>query len=142
MADMPPVDIAPEHLAMVIDILRKHVPDYEVWAFGSRARRAARRYSDLDLAIISAEPLSFSVSARLADDFSESDLPWRVDILDWATTSAAFRKIVERDKIVLQRGVLCSEQLAQGGKTKQDALGAESAVLRDAPDFDTSSKAT
>ena len=110
MADMPPVDIAPEHLTIVLDILRKHVPDHEVWAFGSRARRAARRYSDLDLAIISTEPLSLLASARLADDFSDSDLPWRVDVLDWATTSADFRKIVERDKVVLQQAAARPEQ--------------------------------
>ena len=143
MADMPPVDIAPQHLAIVLEILRKHVPDREVWAFGSRARRAAKRYSDLDLAIISAEPLSLLTSARLADDFSESDLPWRVDVLDWATTSAAFRKIVERDKVVLQRAASPPEQRPQDlAETRQDALGADSAARRDEPNFDTSNKAT
>lgn len=134
MADRPPVDIAPEHLAIVLDILRKHVPGREVWAFGSRARQAAKRYSDLDLAIVSAEPLALLVSARLADDFSDSDLPWRVDVLDWATTSAAFREIVERDKVVLQHAVPRPEQFTPGGdETKQDAPGAERAVCRDEP---------
>ena len=128
MADRPPVDITPEHLAIVLDILRKHVPDHEVWAFGSRARRVARRYSDLDLAIISAKPLSLLTSARLADDFSESDLPWRVDVLDWATTSASFRTIVERDKIVLQPAAASSEQGPRGRAER--------------PGFDTSNKAT
>jgi type I restriction enzyme S subunit len=34
-------------------ILQKHVPGYEVWAFGSRAKWTAKPYSDLDLVIIS-----------------------------------------------------------------------------------------
>lgn len=98
----PPIDIAEEDWPIVRDILRKHVPDRRVWAFGSRARRTAWRYSDLDLAVITDTPLPAETGGALREDFSESDLPFRVDILDWATTSPAFRAIVERDKIELQ----------------------------------------
>jgi type I restriction enzyme S subunit len=80
------------------------VPDREVWAFGSRARRAAKPYSDLDLAIITSAPLSFEVSGALGEDFSDSDLPFRVDIVDWARTEQAFRRIIENEKIVVQLG--------------------------------------
>jgi type I restriction enzyme S subunit len=41
-------------------------------------------------------------STALADAFAESDLPWKVDVVDWATTSESFRKIIERDKVVVQ----------------------------------------
>lgn len=100
----PPIDVSPENWRIVREILRRHAPQYDVWAFGSRARWAAKDYSDLDLAIITDEPLSLSVSAALADDFSESDLPWKVDVVDWATTSESFRRIIERDKVVVQAG--------------------------------------
>jgi type I restriction enzyme S subunit len=103
MADIPPIDIRPDLWPIVRGILRKHVPEREVWAFGSRAQGPAKPYSDLDLAIISDTPLPLALSARLAEDFSESDLPWRVDIVDWATTQPGFRAIIERDKVVLQR---------------------------------------
>jgi type I restriction enzyme S subunit len=99
----PPIDIRPDLWPIVRDILRKHVPGFEVWAFGSRARGRAKPWSDLDLAIISDTGLKLPVIARLQDDFSESDLPWRVDVVDWATTSPAFRSIIERDKVVLQQ---------------------------------------
>ncbi|MGF1616078.1 MAG: nucleotidyltransferase family protein [Gammaproteobacteria bacterium] len=102
--DRPPIDIRPDHLASVRDILQKHVRQYEVWAFGSRAKGTAKPYSDLDLAVITERPLSLAVSAALADDFSESDLPWKVDVLDWATTSEQFRKVIQRDKVVVQKG--------------------------------------
>lgn len=103
-APTPLIDIRPDHWKIVRNILRKHVPQYEVWAFGSRATWKAKEYSDLDLAIITDRPLSLDVSASLSDDFSESDLPWRVDMVDWATTSEAFRKIIERDKVVVWEG--------------------------------------
>ena len=103
MANVPLLDIRPDHWALVRAILYAHVPQYEVWAFGSRATWQAKPYSDLDLAILSAEPLPLALSAALADAFSEADLPWRVDVLDWATTSPSFRAIVQRDKVVVQK---------------------------------------
>ena len=109
MPDVPNLDIRPDHWRIVSDILRKHVPQYAVWAFGSRAKWTAKQYSDLDLAVITDKPLSLEVSASLADDFSESDLPWKVDVVDWATTSESFRKIIERDKVVVQKPVMASE---------------------------------
>ncbi|HEX4366222.1 MAG TPA: nucleotidyltransferase domain-containing protein [Rhodopila sp.] len=98
----PPIEVAPEAWRIIQDILRKHVPDREVWAFGSRAKRTARTYSDLDLAVITETPLPFAVSGGMKEDFSESDLPFRVDVLDWAVTRDSFRRIVEKDKVVVQ----------------------------------------
>jgi type I restriction enzyme S subunit len=102
MGDKPPIDIRPDLWVIVRDILARHIPRHEVWAFGSRVTGSAKPYSDLDLAVISGTPLPLKTSGRLADEFSESDLPWRVDVVDWATTSPTFRKIIERDKVVLQ----------------------------------------
>ncbi|VUZ26964.1 Uncharacterised protein [uncultured Comamonas sp.] len=99
---IPNIDIRPDHWGIVRDILQKHVPQYAVWAFGSRAKWTAKEYSDLDLAIITDKPLSLDVSASLSDDFSESDLPWKVDIVDWASTSESFKKVIERNRVVVQ----------------------------------------
>lgn len=99
---IPAIDIRPDHWAIVRDILHKHVPQYAVWAFGSRAKWTAKEFSDLDLAIITDSPLPLATSAALAEDFSESDLPWKVDIVDWAETSETFRQIIERDRVVVQ----------------------------------------
>ena len=100
----PPIDIRPEHWQIVRAILQKQVPRYAVWAFGSRTQGTAKPYSDLDLAVITDTPLSLAVSAALTADFSESDLPWKVDVVDWATTSESFRRIIERDRVVVQGG--------------------------------------
>lgn len=103
MSDVPNIDIRPDHWQIVQQILQKQLPNFEVWAFGSRAKWTAKDYSDLDLAVISSTPLSLAVSAALSDDFAESDLPYKVDIVDWASTSDSFRRIIERDKVVVQR---------------------------------------
>lgn len=98
----PPIEIRPDHWAIVRDILKKNVPQYEVWAFGSRATWRAKEFSDLDLAVITSSPLSLDVSASLNEEFSESDLPWKVDIVDWAVTSSPFKQVIARDKVVVQ----------------------------------------
>ncbi len=103
MSDMPEIDVRLDHWEIVRNILQKHLPNYEVWAFGSRAKWTAKEYSDLDLAVITDIPLSLEVMTHVSDDLSESDLPWRVDIIDWATTSESFRKIIAQDKVVVQR---------------------------------------
>ena len=98
------LELRPGELEIVREILRRHLPGREVWAFGSRVKGKARTFSDLDLAVLGDQPLALSTRADLAEDFSESDLPWRVDVVDWAATSESFKKIIERDKVVLLRG--------------------------------------
>jgi len=100
----PPIAIAPEHWQIVRGILRRHVPGSAVWAFGSRAAGTARRYSDLDLAVISDEPMSIDALAALKEAFADSDLPWAVNVVDWAGISDRFRRIIERQRVVLQEG--------------------------------------
>jgi type I restriction enzyme S subunit len=94
--------VSPGEWGIVRAILQRHVPGHEVWLFGSRANGTAKPFSDLDLAILSTQPLPLSILAELADDFSESDLPFKVDIVDWATTSESFRKVIEAERVILQ----------------------------------------
>ena len=95
------LDIHPDHLTVVRGILYRHVPDRKVLAFGSRATWHAKDYSDLDLAILGNEPLPLSITSALADAFEESNLPFRVDLLDWARVNNDFRAIIVRDGINL-----------------------------------------
>lgn len=94
--------VSPDHLALVREVLRRHVPDREVRAFGSRATGTAKETSDLDLVIVGDGPLEFATLAALRDDFSDSNLPYRVDIVDWATVDEAFRRIIERDQVIVR----------------------------------------
>ena len=84
------IDITPEERAIVLRILNEIIPDREVRAFGSRVTGKAKPFSDLDLAIMGDEPLPLETRARLEDAFSESELPWKVDVLDWALADNDF----------------------------------------------------
>lgn len=95
-------EVRPDHLAVVRKILKAHVPEREVWAFGSRATGVAKDTSDLDLVIRGDRPLDFATLASLRDDFSDSNLPYRIDVVDWATVSESFRRIIEEGQVLVQ----------------------------------------
>lgn len=97
------LDIQPQHLEIVKQILRTYLPDYEVRAFGSRVKQTATTFSDLDLAVMSEKPLSLRQLCEVEQAFSDSDLPWKVDVVDWAATTTAFQAIIIQKSIVIQQ---------------------------------------
>jgi type I restriction enzyme S subunit len=97
------IDLEPRLLHRVRAILTEHVPECEVWAFGSRVGRGSKRFSDLDLAVVAATPLPTRRLALLANAFEESDLPIKVDVVDWQSTQPEFqRRIVENHEVIFQ----------------------------------------
>jgi len=82
-----------EHAGMVLAVLRAYLPKgARACVFGSRAHGGARQYSDLDLALEWDKPLGFDILGQLAEALSESDLPYKVDIVDLAIVDPAFRR--------------------------------------------------
>lgn len=97
-----PVDIRPDHLEIVQDILREHLPmDVKVWVFGSRANWSTKDSSDLDLAVEGAARLDNKAMGALEMAFEESDLPYFVDVVDLNTVGDAFKQIVEEQRTPL-----------------------------------------
>lgn len=99
---MTTLDLDPSALEMVRAILREQVSGMEVRAFGSRVTGTSRRMSDLDLAFMTSEPMDLSRRALLRESFTESALPIRVDVVDWAATGETFRRIIEEAYVVVQ----------------------------------------
>jgi uncharacterized protein len=91
-----------EHAAIVRDVLRAHLPaGARAFVFGSRAHGGARRYSDLDLALAWDQALSLDIISAIAEALSESDLPYRVDIVDLSVVDPGFRRRIAADCIPL-----------------------------------------
>ena len=98
----PYIVLAADHRRLVVDILRAHLPrSTKAWVFGSRATGRARRYSDLDLAIDAGRPLTLDEIAILTEAFSESDLPYRVDLIDWREIDDSWRERIAAERVAL-----------------------------------------
>lgn len=88
---------------MVLTILDRHLPGREVRAFGSRIGGKVKAFSDLDLVVMGEAPLPASVMADLREAFRESDLSFKVDVVDWAATKDSFRRIIAQEYVVVRR---------------------------------------
>lgn len=96
------VDLPADDRRLVLQILQANLPPAaKFWVFGSRATGRARRYSDLDLAIDAGRPMTLDEAASLAEAFSESDLAYRVDVVDWRAIDNRFRQIIAKERVPL-----------------------------------------
>jgi predicted nucleotidyltransferase len=98
------LELDPRHLAEVRRILKLHAGGLEVRAFGSRVRGGAKPHSDLDLTVMTKDALPLATKVRLEHAFSESDLPFKVDVLYWDETSDTFRRLIDEAWEIIQEG--------------------------------------
>jgi len=98
----PMLDLRPEWLETVRRLIAAHIPEAEVWAYGSRVQGASHDGSDLDLVVRNLSDPSQPQSnlSELRDAFSESNLPILVDLLDWARIPDSFRQEIIRGGMV------------------------------------------
>ena len=80
---------------MVQKILNRFVPEAEILVFGSRIHGMAKPWSDLDLAIKAESALDWKLLEEIKEAFQESELPFRVDVLDLNEITDAFRRAIE-----------------------------------------------
>lgn len=73
----------------------------KIWVFGSRAKGKTRRASDLDLAIDTGRKLTKKETSALFHAFDESDLPYKVDVLDLNNINESLKKLIDAEKILL-----------------------------------------
>lgn len=81
-----------EHLLKeVLGIIYSELPlSVAVYAFGSRSTGTTRKSSDLDLLLDSPTPTSWEKLSLIEETFADSDLPFRVDLLDKHRTNEHF----------------------------------------------------
>ena len=103
---MATLDLRPEWLEIIRQILAVHLPEAEVLAYGSRVSGTAHEGSDLDL--VARNPHNPMLPVRnlgeARDAFTESNLPILVDIQDWARIPDSFRGEIERAGVVIFPG--------------------------------------
>jgi predicted nucleotidyltransferase len=66
------------HFEMLKQILNKY--PYHFYAYGSRVKGTACQFSDLDLCY--QEEIPLSVISRLREEFTESNLPFEVELVN------------------------------------------------------------
>ena len=86
-----------EEMSITLSIIKRHASDCEVFIFGSRYDKFPKKFSDLDLAFKKKdnEKLGYRQRNNLEWAFSNSDLPYRVDVVDYNATQDYFKKMID-----------------------------------------------
>lgn len=95
--------ITPREMTQIQKILRKFLDSktVRIYVFGSRVGDRSRKDSDLDLLLHGPSAISYSILAQIKEAFEESDIPYKIDVLDYFTISDRFRKKIENQKRIL-----------------------------------------
>ncbi len=106
MRDIKSIDLAPHHLTLLLALLDQHVPDSEVWVYGSRVDGRSHATSDIDLVVRNPENLTQAQPNlwELKNAITESNLPLLVDVMDWARVPEDFKQQMQKSHVVLRNG--------------------------------------
>ena len=100
------VHLPARHRHVLEALLREHLPDVEVWAYGSRVSGLGHDGSDLDLVLRGPKLEEIPVD-RLTDfeeAVRESTIPFIVEARDWARLPDRFHRQIEREYVVVAGG--------------------------------------
>lgn len=98
--------LEPRHLHTLRTLLAQHVPQAQVWAYGSRVNGDAHEGSDLDLVLRNPSDLTQDVPGRaeLQQALQDSLLPMLVETHAWSHLPASFQRAIEAAYVELQAG--------------------------------------
>ncbi len=92
------LNIKDHHLKITQSILAKY--NFSFYVFGSRLTHKAKEFSDLDLLYFDTIP--DAVLCNIINDFEESDLPYKVDLVDYNKCDSDFKEIIGDTYICIQ----------------------------------------
>ncbi len=90
-------------LEIIQKILSPYHKLYNIYVFGSRIKGNHRKFSDLDLCFISEKEMPLLHLGNLTEEFEESNLPFKVDIIDYNRVTDEFKKIIDKNKVPLKQ---------------------------------------
>lgn len=85
------------HWEIIQQILSKY--PYKVYAYGSRVKGNARKLSDLDLCYY--DDIPCSVTGEMQEEFTQSNLPFIVELVNWKNMRPAFQKLIQKDLVLI-----------------------------------------
>ena len=90
--------LEPRHREQLEALLREHLPDVEVWAYGSRVSGQSHDGSDLDLVLRGPDLQEIEIGqlADFTEAIQRSTIPFLVEARDWARLPESFHREIEK----------------------------------------------
>ena len=92
-----------ESLEFIRKTIRKHLPEeeYEAFVYGSRADGTAQRWSDIDVGVRGEKQISGLLLENMREELEKSDIPYKVEVVDFAKVSDKFRNFALKEVVKL-----------------------------------------
>mgnify|MGYP001564578348 CR=1 FL=1 len=80
--------------ALIKQTVQKYMGnDVQVFIFGSRATGTNRKWSDVDIGVLGQDKVPGDKLFLIEDDIADTDIPYRVDVVDFKTIAPEFAKV-------------------------------------------------
>ena len=90
-------NLSQEDYEITVHILKKILPNQEIWAFGSRVTGTSKPFSDLDLVVMSNALISDETFIDAKNTLAESNLSIKIDLHQWKLLPKLFQEIIEKN---------------------------------------------
>jgi len=91
------IKIEPYDYQILQKILSKY--PYRFYAYGSRTKGTARKFSDLDICY--QEEIPDEVVCQIKEELEESNLPFIVELVNWKQMRPQFQELIRKDLKVI-----------------------------------------
>ena len=98
MAISASIDLTEQQKEEILSLFARYLPGTKVWAYGSRVKFNARPDSDLDLVCFTT-PEQSGQFYTLKEQFEESNLPFRIDLLEWNNLPDNFKENISKQHV-------------------------------------------
>ena len=95
------IAISANHLRYLLEQIELHIPSATVWAFGSRVAWSHHPASDLDIAVHCDKETAKKTLPKLSGIFTESDMPFKVQLLDFVRLPENMQEYIMKKYVVL-----------------------------------------
>lgn len=92
------IDLEQKYIDFIKETVSNYLNEYKLYFFGSRVKNKAKKFSDIDIAIDSAE-LTFEKKSLLKFLFEDSTMPYEVDIVDLNKVTDKFKELITADLV-------------------------------------------
>ena len=101
------IHLEDRHRKILENLFQKHLPDVEVWAYGSRVNGESHDGSDLNLVLRGPglKRISSTQSLDIRTALTESNIPFLVEARDWTKLPKNFHEEIKKDYYILIKGV-------------------------------------
>lgn len=95
--------LSKEHLELIKSILEKYLANKlksKIYLYGSRSTGKNKNFSDIDLALKLNDQETNSLIAKIKNDLEDSELPYKVDLVNWDEIAKEYLPQIKKQKIL------------------------------------------